>query len=94
MTSKRWSDDPAFREVATPYAVLEMMRDRLGPKFECTFFKGPFDDGSGTIDCFHEENRESTTFRFHCPENYERLKRLARNIATTTGRHGECAQEA
>ncbi|MHC4644329.1 MAG: hypothetical protein ACYTBJ_02420 [Planctomycetota bacterium] len=94
MATKRWSDRTDFTEVASPYAVKELMRDRLGGSFTVTDFKGPHDNGSGTLDVFHEKTQESTTFRYHCPESYERLVRLARNIASTTGHYREGAQEA
>jgi hypothetical protein len=92
--AERWSNRIDFCEVATPYAVKELVRERLGPNFTVTDFKGPFDDGSGTLDAFHEKTQESTTFRYHCPESYERLVRLAKTIAATTGRYREGAQEA
>jgi hypothetical protein len=85
--AKRWSDRTDFCEVATPYAVKELMRSRLGTDFTVEDFKGPHENGSGTLCVFHEKTQENTTFRYHCPENYERLVRLARDIASTTGRY-------
>jgi hypothetical protein len=87
MTTKRWSEDTAFCEVATPYNVKELMRSRLCEHgFEVTDFRGPDDKGKGALKVYNEKTRDTAVVRYHCPENYERLVRLARNIASTTGR--------
>jgi hypothetical protein len=83
----RWSDDPAFCEVATPYACLELVRDRLQPHgFEVSFFRQPDDKGRAAIKITHEKNRDNAVFRIHCPESRERLERQAKNIAASSGR--------
>lgn len=87
MSEQRWSERTDFCEVATPYNVKELVRSRLGADFEVTDFRGPYENGSGTLCVFHPKTQESTTFRYRCPENYERLIRLSRDIGSTTGHY-------
>ena len=92
--TKRWSDKTDFCEVASPYAVLELLRERLGSTYTCSFQKGPHEDGSASLSVAKDNSSLGTVFRIHCPEDYERITRLARNIAATEGRHREGAMEA
>lgn len=96
MAEQRWSDDPAFAEVATPYAALELLRSRLnmhGDHFEVTWQSQPDEHGAAVVNAYDARHNESTLIRIHCPESYERLVRLARNVASTTGRFRSGSQE-
>ncbi len=91
--TKHWSDVQAFREIATPYACLELLRDRLGAAYTCEFKKPPA-AGEASITVLSEKTKLATVFRIGCPEDYERITRVARQIAATDGRHREGAMEA
>ncbi|MCP3973178.1 MAG: hypothetical protein GY720_01655 [bacterium] len=89
-----WNKRTDFCEIATPYGCIELLRDRLGQNFTCEFKQQPDDKGRASITVMSEKTKLATVFRIGCPEDYERITRLARNIAATDGRHREGAMEA